>query len=36
MVSAIRFEIHDLTGDGYPDIAAARSDAPNVMYFSGK
>jgi hypothetical protein len=26
----------DLNGDGYPDIVAARSDAPNVVYFSGK
>jgi hypothetical protein len=26
----------DLDGDGYPDIVAARSDAPNAVYFSGK
>jgi hypothetical protein len=26
----------DLNKDGFPDIAAARSDAPNVVYFSGK
>jgi hypothetical protein len=26
----------DLNGDGYPDVVAARSEAPNVMYFSGK
>jgi len=25
----------DLDGDGYPDIAAARSDAPNAVYLSG-
>ena len=28
--------IGDLDGDGYPDIATARSDAPNVMYLSIK
>lgn len=27
--------IGDLDGDGYPDIAAARNEAPNVVYFSG-
>ena len=26
----------DVDGDGYPDIAAARSGAPNILYFSGK
>ena len=28
--------IGDLDGDGSPDIAAARSDAPNVVYFGGR
>jgi hypothetical protein len=27
--------IGDLDGDGWPDIAAARSDAPNAVWFSG-
>ncbi|MFN9205140.1 MAG: FG-GAP repeat domain-containing protein, partial [Gemmatimonas sp.] len=27
--------IGDLNGDGWPDIAAARSDAPNGVWFSG-
>jgi hypothetical protein len=27
--------IGDLDGDGWPDIAAARSDAPNAIWFSG-
>jgi FG-GAP-like repeat len=27
--------IGDLDGDGWPDIAAARSDAPNGIWFSG-
>ena len=27
--------IADLDGDGWPDIAAARSDAPNGVWFSG-
>jgi len=27
------FAIGDLDGDGVKDIAAARSDAPNVVYF---
>ena len=26
--------IGDLDGDGWPDIAAARSDAPNAVWFS--
>jgi hypothetical protein len=29
------FAIGDLDGDGLQDIAAARSDAPNVVYFGG-
>ncbi|MBK8233716.1 MAG: VCBS repeat-containing protein [Candidatus Eisenbacteria bacterium] len=29
------FAIADLDGDGRPDIAAARSDAPNVVYLAG-
>ena len=28
------FAIGDLDKDGRPDIAAARSDAPNVVYFA--
>ena len=28
--------IGDVNADGYPDIATARSGAPNVLYFSGK
>lgn len=28
--------IHDLDGDGWPDIAAARSEAPNGVWFSGR
>ncbi|MBK7908656.1 MAG: VCBS repeat-containing protein [Gemmatimonadetes bacterium] len=27
--------VADLDGDGWPDIAAARSDAPNAIWFSG-
>lgn len=27
--------VGDLDGDGWPDIAAARSDAPNALWFSG-
>jgi len=27
--------IGDLDGDGWPDIAAARSDAPNAVWFNG-
>lgn len=27
--------IHDLDGDGWPDIAAARSEAPNGIWFNG-
>jgi hypothetical protein len=27
--------VGDLDGDGWPDIAAARSDAPNAVWFSG-
>jgi hypothetical protein len=27
--------IGDLDGDGWPDIAAARSEAPNGVWFSG-
>jgi hypothetical protein len=27
--------IGDLDGDGWPDIAAARSDAPNGIWFGG-
>jgi hypothetical protein len=30
------FALGDLNGDRYPDIAQARSGAPNVMYFSEK
>jgi hypothetical protein len=26
----------DINGDGFPDIATARSDAPNMLYFSGR
>ena len=26
----------DLDGDGHPDIAVARSDAPNMVYFAGR
>jgi hypothetical protein len=25
----------DLDGDGWPDIVAARSEAPNAIWFSG-
>ena len=28
--------VGDLNGDGWPDIAAARSDAPNAVWFSTK
>jgi len=28
--------VGDIDGDGFPDIATARSDAPNMLYFSGK
>src|SRR5688572_19541155 len=34
--SAYGFALGDLNGDGAPDIAHARSGAPNVVYFSGK
>jgi hypothetical protein len=27
--------IADLDGDGWPDIAAARSEAPNGVWFNG-
>jgi FG-GAP repeat protein len=27
------FAVADLDGDGYLDIAAARSEAPNMLYF---
>ena len=30
------FAIADLDGDGWPDIAAARSDAPNGVWFNGR
>ena len=30
------FAIADLDGDGLVDIAAARSDAPNVVYFANR
>ncbi|MFM7749366.1 MAG: FG-GAP repeat protein [Opitutaceae bacterium] len=26
--------VGDLNGDGWPDIVAARSDAPNAIWFS--
>jgi FG-GAP-like repeat len=32
--SAYGFALGDLDGDGWPDIAVARSGAPNVVYFS--
>jgi FG-GAP-like repeat len=31
---AMGFAIGDLDKDGLPDLAVARSDAPNVVYFS--
>ena len=33
--SVYAIAIGDLDGDGWPDIAAARSDAPNALWFSG-
>jgi hypothetical protein len=33
---AYGFALGDLNDDRYPDIAVARSGAPNVMYFSEK
>jgi hypothetical protein len=32
--TAYGFAIGDLDKDGLPDLAVARSDAPNVVYFS--
>jgi hypothetical protein len=34
--SAYGFAIGDVNGDSFPDIALARSGAPNVLYVSGK
>ena len=33
---AYGFALGDLNGDRYPDIALARTGAPNVMYINGK
>jgi len=30
------FAVGDLDEDGWPDIAVARSDAPNVVFFSSR
>jgi FG-GAP repeat len=34
--SAYGFALGDINGDKFPDIALARSGAPNVLYLSGK
>ncbi len=34
--AAYGFAIADLDGDGQRDIAVARSDAPNVVYFGSR
>ena len=34
--SAYGFALGDINGDRFPDIALARSGAPNVLYLSGK
>ena len=34
--SAYGFALGDINKDGFPDIALARSGAPNVLYLSGK
>ena len=34
--SAYGFALGDVNGDTFPDIAMARSGAPNVLYLSGK
>ncbi len=34
--SAYGFALGDIDRDGFPDIALARSGAPNVLYLSGK
>jgi hypothetical protein len=34
--SAYGFALGDMNGDTFPDIALARSGAPNVLYLSGK
>ena len=34
--SAYGFALGDINEDGFPDIALARSGAPNVLYLSGK
>ena len=34
--AAYGFALGDMNGDRFPDIALARSGAPNVLYLSGK
>ena len=34
--AAYGFALGDINGDTFPDIALARSGAPNVLYLSGK
>jgi hypothetical protein len=34
--AAYGFALGDINRDGFPDIALARSGAPNVLYLSGK
>jgi hypothetical protein len=34
--SAYGFAIGDINGDKFPDIALARSGAPNVLYLNGR
>ena len=34
--AAYGFALGDINGDKFPDIALARSGAPNVLYLSGK